>query len=233
MLYFKNRAEAGRILAKRLAKFQDEDLVVICLSEGAVMVGAQIAMSLHASMLLYKIKHIFLPNEPDPTGGMSSTGNFKYNNLLSAGEIEEIVSEYHNYLDEQRMQKNHELNVLLGDQGAIDKSMIRHKTVILVADSLVSGFPVAMAGDYLRTVKVKQIIAAVPVASVGALDQLHIQADELCVLGVTQNFINEPGHYFEDNTEPDIEGAIKIMNNIRFAWREGEKPAEEPTPAAV
>ncbi len=222
MLYFKSRAAAGRILAKRLAKYQDTDSVVLCLSEGSVAVGAQIAMSLHSTMLLYKIKHIFLPNEPEPTAGFSSVGTFRYNNLLSAGEIEEIVGEYHNYLDEQRMQKNHELNVLLGDDGAIDKSSLRHKNVILVADTLMSGFAIAMAADYLKTVAVKRVIAAVPVASINALDQLHIQTDELCVLGVTQNFITQEGHYFEDNSEPDIEGALKIMNNIRFAWRKGE-----------
>jgi predicted phosphoribosyltransferase len=220
MLYFKNRAEAGRILAKRLAKYRDNDCVVLCLSEGAVVVGAQIAMSLHASMLLYKIKHIFLPNEIEPTAGFSSTGNFRYSDLLSAGEIEEIVAEYHNYLDEQRMQKNHELNVLLGNQGAIDRSQLRHKTIILVADALMSGFAVAMAADYLKTVSVKRIIAAVGVASVSALDQLHIQADEMCVLGVTQNFISEEGHYFEDGAGPDIDTALKIMSNISFAWRD-------------
>ncbi len=226
MLYFKNRAEAGRELAKRLAKFQDENTVVVCLSEGAVMVGAQIAMSLHAGMLLYKIKHIFLPNEPEPTGGMSSTGNFRYSDLLSAAEIEEIVMEYHNYLDEQRMQKNHELNILLGNEGAIDKSMLRHKTVILVADALSTGFPIMMAADYLKTVKVKRVISAAAVASVNALDHLHRYADEMCVLGVTQNYIPDEGHYFEDNTVPDIQGALKIMNNIRFAWRETEQPNE-------
>jgi hypothetical protein len=48
----------------------------------------------------------------------------------------------------------------------------------------------------------------------------------MCVLGVTQNFITQEGHYFEDNTEPDIEGAMKIMNNICFAWRKGYEPAE-------
>jgi len=222
MLYFKSRAEAGKILAKRLAKYQDTDTVVLCLSEGAVVVGAQIAMSIHSTMLLYKIKHIFLPNELEPTAGFSSTGTFRYNDLLSAGEIEEIVSEYHNYLDEQRMKKNHELNVLLGNKGAIDKSALRHRNVIIVADALMSGFSIAMVADYLKTVAVKRVIAAVPIASINALDQLHIQADEMCVLGVTQNFITQEGHYFEDNTEPDIEGAMKIMNNIRFSWREGE-----------
>lgn len=219
---------------ERLAKYQDTDAVVLCLSEGAVVVGAQIAMSLHASMLLYKIKHIFLPNEIEPTAGLSSAGNFKYSELLSAGEIEEIVSEYHNYLDEQRMQKNHELNVLLGDQGDIDRSVLRHKTIILVADQLMSGFSVAMAADYLKTVAVKRIVAAVPIVSINALDQLHIQVDELCVLGVTQNFISVEGHYFEDDTVPDIHEALKIMNNIRFTWRKPEAPAvsaQASTPA--
>jgi predicted phosphoribosyltransferase len=219
MLYFKNRAEAGRILAKRLLKYKDTDTVVLCLSEGSAVLGAQIAMSLHSTMLLYKIKHIFLPNEIEPTAGFSSAGTFRYSNLLSAGEIDEIVSEYHNYLDEQRMQKNHELNVLLGSDGARDRSMLRAKTVILVADTLNSGFSIAMAADFLKTEAVKRVVAAVAVTSINALDQLHVQSDELCVLGVTQNFITQEGHYFEDNTEPDIEGALKIMHNIQFAWR--------------
>ena len=229
MLYFKNRAEAGRMLAQRLVKYQDKDVVLLCLSEGAVVVGAQIAETLHAPMLLYKVKHIFLPNEVEPTAGFSSTGNFRFNDLLSAGEIEEIVAEYHNYLDEQRMQKNHELNVLLGNDGAIDKSMIRHKTVILVADALMSGFSIAMAADYLKTVAVEKVVAAVGIASVNALDQLHIQSDEMCVLGVTQNFIND-GHYFEDNTEPTIEDALKIMNDIRYGWRQEVAPATYKIP---
>lgn len=218
MLYFKNRAEAGRMLAKRLQKYQTEDVVIVCLSEGAVVVGAQLAMTLQAPMLLYKIKHIFLPNEPEPTAGFSSTGNFRFSNLLSAGEIEEIVSEYHNYLDEQRMQKNHELNILLGKTGEIDRAMLRHKVVILVADALMSGFAIAMAADYLKTVAVKRVVAAVPVASISALDQLHVQSDEMCVLGVTQNFI-DIGHYFERNEELSIDEALNIMNTIHFTWR--------------
>lgn len=220
MFYFKSRAEAGRKLAKKLAHKKYKRPVVFCLSEGATVVGAQIAMTLHADMVLYKIKDIFLPNEIEATAALSSTGTFRYNDLLSPGEIEEIIGEYHNYMDEQRMQKFHELNVLLGDEGEIERSILHHRDIIVVADALRSGFAVAMAADYLKTVAIRKFYAAAAVVSVSAVDQLHVLSDEFQVLGVTENFI-DTNHYFDDPAVPTTEQALKIINNINYAWRSG------------
>jgi putative phosphoribosyl transferase len=220
MYYFKSRSEAGKKLAEKLAKKQFKRPVIFCLSEGAVVVGAQIALRLRADMVLYKIKDIFLPNEHEATAALSSTGNFRYNDLLSAGQIEEIAGEFHNYMDEQRREKFHELNVLLGNDGEINKSVLHNRDIIVVADALPSGFAVSMAADYLKTVAIKKFVAAAAVVSVPALDHMHITSDELHVLGVAENFINVD-HYFDDTKVPSTEEALKLIKNINYAWESG------------
>ncbi len=48
MYYFKSRTEAGDLLANQLeAKYRYENCAVLALGDGAVMVGAQIAIRLH------------------------------------------------------------------------------------------------------------------------------------------------------------------------------------------
>jgi len=217
-MYFKNRAEAGRLLVKSLDKYRNQDAVVVALSEGGAIVGAQIAMELHTNMFLYLIRNIYLPGEPDAVAGMSSAGTFAYNDLLSAGELEEMNAEFHNYIDQERMHARHELNVLLAHDGAIDKKMLRHRTVILVSDGLSSGFSLHMASEFLKTVAIKRLVVATPLACVAAVDGMHLLADEISCLNVPANFF-PVNHYYEDNTVPDIEGIVKIMRNISLNWK--------------
>jgi putative phosphoribosyl transferase len=98
-MYFRNRAEAGRKLAKKLETYEGQQVVVLALSPGAVIIGAQVAMKLHANMALLLTESVFLPGETDPIAAMSSAGIFTYNNMFSPGQIEEYVSEYHHFIE--------------------------------------------------------------------------------------------------------------------------------------
>lgn len=217
LVYFKNRAEAGRQIAKRLEKYKAQNIVVVALDEGSAIVAAQVAMKLHANMLLYLIKNIYLPGEHEAIAGISSTGTFATNDYFSAGELEELTTEYHNYIDQKRMEANHDLHILLGKDGEIDKKLLRHRIVIVVSDGLASGFSMKLCADFLKTVAIKKVIAATPVASVPAVDKLHLLADEICCLSVVPNYMGT-NHYYDDNTMPNSEQILKVMRNITLNW---------------
>ena len=52
-MYFENRAQAGLQLAQQLLeKYRYEDCAVVAVSDGAVLVGEQIAAQLHAPLML-------------------------------------------------------------------------------------------------------------------------------------------------------------------------------------
>ena len=139
-MYFKSRAEAGRLIAEKLDKYKAQNIVVVALDEGSSIVAAQVAMKLHANLLLYMVKNIYLPGENQAIAGLSSTGTFVTNDYFSAGQLEDLNMEYRNHIEQKRMEANHEMNVLLGKDGEIKKELLRHRVVIVVSDGLPTRF---------------------------------------------------------------------------------------------
>ncbi|MDB5178050.1 MAG: phosphoribosyltransferase [Candidatus Saccharibacteria bacterium] len=218
-MYFENRTQAGQILAQQLLeKYRYENCAVVALSDGAVLVGEQVAAALHCVLTLLLIEDIEIPGESMSFGGVSQSGNFTYNGMFSAGEVEEYASEFHGYLEEQKREKFQKINRLLGDGGIIDKDLLRDHTVILVADGLDNGASIDVALEFLKPIRIQRLVIATPVAAVQAVDKLHIVADELHILDVKENFMGID-HYYTDNTIPPHEETIAKINQIVLNWR--------------
>jgi putative phosphoribosyl transferase len=223
-MYFRNRAEAGRELAKKLEIYQGQQVVMLALSPGAVIIGAQIAMKLHANMALLLTESVFLPGETDPIAAMSSAGIFTYNNMFSPGQIEEYITEYHHFIEEKRIEKLHQLNKLVGKDGEIKKEYLRNHVVICVSDGLSSGFSLDIAAAFLKTVHIKRLVVATPLASVPAVDRMHLFADDIVCLSVVANWF-ATNHYYDDNTIPSTEHLFGLMRNISLNWEREQPPA--------
>lgn len=218
-MYFESREQAGQILAgKLLDEYRYEDCVVMALSDGAVVVGEQIAKSLHCILTMLLVENIDVPGEGVIFGGVSQDGNFTYNGMFSAGEIEEYTSEYHGYLDEQKRAAFQRINRLLGDGGILENDMLRDRVVILVAEGLDTGMSVDVAVEFLKPIRVKRLVIAAPVATVQAVDKVHVLADELHILSVRDNFIGV-NHYYDRNDMPSHEETISKINQIILNWR--------------
>lgn len=218
-MYFESRAQAGQILAAQLApQYRYENCVVVALSDGAVQVGEQIAEALHCILTMLLIEDIQIPGEGLSFGGVSQSGGFTYNGMFSAGEVEEYSSEFHGYLEEQKREAFQKINRLLGDGGIIDSDMLRDHTVILVADGIDNGAVIDVALDFLKPIRIQKLIVATPVATIPAVDKLHMAADELHILDVKENFMGTD-HYYEQNDIPSHEDTIAKINQIVLNWR--------------
>ncbi len=218
-MYFESRAQAGAILAAQLLeKYRYENCAVVALSDGAVLVGEEIASALHCILTMLLIEDIEVPGESLSFGGVSQSGGFTYNGMFSAGEIEEYTSEFHGYLDEQKREAFQRINRLLGDGGLIDKEMLLDRTVILVADCIDNGAAIDVAMDFLKPIRTQKVVVATPIATVQAVDKLHMTADEIHILDVKENFMGT-NHYFENNVIPSHEETIAKINQIVLNWR--------------
>lgn len=218
-MYFENRGQAGQLLAAQLAeRYRYDDCAVVALSDGAVLVGEQIAAALHCILTMLLIEDIDVPGESMSFGGVSQNGTFTYNGMFSAGEVEEYTSEFHGYLDEQKREKFQKINRLLGDGGIISNDMLRDRTVILVADGIDNGAAIDVAMDFLKPIRVAKVVVATPIATVSAVDKLHMIADELHILDVKENFMGTD-HYYEDNIIPSHEDTIAKINQIVLNWK--------------
>ncbi|MGF7229192.1 MAG: phosphoribosyltransferase [Candidatus Saccharibacteria bacterium] len=218
-MYFKSRTHAGQLLAQEIvAKYKDETCAVVALSDGAVMVAAQIATALHCVMMMLLTDAIQLPREEAAIAGISQDGSFTYNNFYSPGEIEDFVSEYRSFIEQEKMQKMQEMHRLEGKGGLIRKELLRGHNVILVSDGLSNGFSLDLAAEFLKPIKIKRLIVATPMASVAAVDRMHILADEIFCLNVIEEYINTD-HYYEANDVPSHDIVIKTIDRIVSNWK--------------
>lgn len=218
-MYFESRAQAGQQLAAELlAQYRYENCVVVALSDGAVLVGEQIASALHCVLTMLLIEDIEVPGEDMSFGGVSQNGNFTYNSEFSTGEIDEYTSEYHGYLEEQKREAFTKINHLLGEGGIIEEDMLRDHVVILVADGLNDSSALDVAVDFLKPIRIARLVIATPVASIPAVDRMHMVGDELHILDVKENYI-DTNHYYNDNTIPTHDETIAKINQIVLNWR--------------
>lgn len=218
-MYFESRAQAGQILSQQLVeKYRYENCAVVALSDGSVLVGEQVAAALHCVLTMLVMEDIAIPGEGLSFGGVSQSGNFTYNSAFTQGEVDEYTTEFHGYLEDQKREKFHAINRLLGEGGMLDADLLRDRVVILVADGIDNGASIDVALDFLKPIRIQSLVVATPVATVNAVDKLHLVANELHILDVKQNFMGID-HYYTDNTVPSHEDTIAKINQIILNWQ--------------
>jgi predicted phosphoribosyltransferase len=216
-MYFHDRAQAGKLLAEKLKPYQIQNTAVVALSRGGLMVGAQIALKLHASLMMLLTENIDLPGLQDPFAAVSPENTITYNKSFYSGEREELTMEYFHQIEQQRIEKIHRLHTLTDGSGQVRKDLLKNHIVILVNDGFSTGFSLDVAADYLKPVKAKKLIVAAAVASMSAMDRMRLFGDEVACLSVAQNYI-DTDHYFDENQIPSTEGLFKIIRNISLSW---------------
>jgi predicted phosphoribosyltransferase len=217
-MYFQSRTDAAQQLAKIIVpKYRFENCAVVALSDGGVVIASNLAAQLHCVLMMLLTEQITLPGERTPVGTIDQSGIFTYNGMFSAGQLEAFESEYRNYIEQQKLEKMHNMNGLLGSGGIIKPELLRYHNVILVSDGLSNGLSLDAAAAYLKPYKLERLIVATPLASVAAVDRMHLLADEIVCLSVVDNFM-DINHYYQDNTLPPHEAIVSSIKDIILKW---------------
>ncbi|HSX43116.1 MAG TPA: phosphoribosyltransferase family protein [Candidatus Saccharimonadales bacterium] len=219
MHYFPSRKVAGSLLADELeVKYRFEDCAVMALNDGAVVVGAQIAMRLHCLLSMLLTAPIKLQGESEIMAQIDHFGEVTYNDMYSAGELEDMRTENFNYIEQQKLQKLFEMNRLLGQGGIISRELLKNRHVIVVSDGLTNGLSLQAAAEFLKPIKTQKVIMVAPFATVQAVDKMHILADEILCFNVLEDIISV-NHYYEDNSIPPHDRIIRILEDIILHWK--------------
>lgn len=218
-MYFRSRTDAGRQLAAKLVpKYRYENCAVVALSDGGVMVAAEIAKRLHCVLTMLLTEEVRLPGEKDPLAVVDQEGGFTYNNMFSAGQLEAFTGEFHSFIEQEKRLKFHSINQLLGSGGLIRRDLLYGHNVILVSDGLKNALSLDAAAAFLKPIRIERLIIATPMASVPAVDRMHLMADEIVCLSVLENYMNT-NHYYDSNKLPSHEKIIKTIETVVLNWK--------------
>ena len=199
---FRDRAEAGRLLAQRVAALQPEKPIVYALPRGGVPVGAEIAALLDAPLDLVLVRKIGAPGQPELGIGAVVDGG----ETVLNPEIVAATGASESYLAERRRQEMAEIERRRRTYlpGRASRDPAGH-TAVVVDDGLATGATARAALLALRLRGASRLILAVPVASAPALAALRQEADAVVAVIEAELLHGIGGHYLDFHQLEDEE----------------------------
>jgi len=209
---FKDRKEAGKLLAKNLKKLQKiVDPVVVALPRGGIPVGLEIAKELNAPLDLLFIKKIPAPlNEEVGIGSVSESGLVFLNKEL----IEKSFAD-EEYINQKAKEKIIEI-AKLREKYKYDPVLLEGKDVILVDDGIATGSSMYLAAQSVARDLPRSITIASPVApnDENVLNMLKKASHHLEILLKPDVFISV-GKWYEDFHQLNDEEVIELLNEAK------------------
>ncbi len=215
---YKDRLQAGHVLADLLARYENQNAVVLAIPRGGVEVAFPIATRLRAPLDLVIPRKLPIPsNSETGFGAITADGSKVLNDDLISyigltnNEINEIAGDV---LEEvKRREKRYR-----GDKPFPD---LTDRIAIIVDDGLATGYTALAAIDYVRKRQPKKVIMAVPVASKDAEMLVKSRVDEyICPLTSNRPWFAVASFYrrFSDLTDEEVLNCLKKYELVVEGW---------------
>jgi predicted phosphoribosyltransferase len=172
---FADRTSAGRELGAMLAHYRGRRIVVLGLPRGGVPVAFEVARAIEAPLDVLVVRKLGAPGAPEFALGAIASGGVTVMNseamelLRDSQQLSAEIARQQAELRRRELLYRHDRPPL----------SIKGKTCILVDDGAATGASMRAAIRAVRDMGARRVIAALPVASLTALDLLHAEADEV------------------------------------------------------
>jgi predicted phosphoribosyltransferase len=178
---FKDRADAGRLLADSLRDHASTHSLVLGIPAGGVPVAHEIALTLELALDAVIVRKVQIPGNTEAGfGAVGPDGEVIFNDMLlrqlrlSDEEIGRQVEKTKKVIEAR--------NRTYRKGGPFPD--LRGKTVILVDDGLASGYTMSGAIRFVKKKNAEKIMVAVPTASESSIRLLLPDVDELHCLNI-------------------------------------------------
>lgn len=212
-MLFRDRSEAGQLLAARLSALKDDPTVIVLgIPRGGVVVAAEIARALNAPLDIFIAHKIGAPFNPElAIGALTSNGDV----LLDEDLIDELQlhrDEITREVASQRAEIARRLEMFRRNHSPLG---VAGKTVVLVDDGVATGSTVLAALRALRKQSPARLILAIPVGPAETVARLARECDETIVLATPEPFWAVGRFYFRFDQTQDDEVIALLDNTTR------------------
>ena len=175
---FKDRIEAGRVLAEMLESEYKAapDAIVLAIPSGGVPVGLEVMRKLHLPFDLIIARKIPIPHNPEAGyGAVTLEGGVFLNEELVSRldlkplQIERQISRLKKELEERQ-------SLFRGKKPFPD---LTDKRAILVDDGLASGYTMMASVHSVKNMGAKEIVVAIPTAPPETIEKIEPTVDEI------------------------------------------------------
>ncbi|MCU1276348.1 MAG: putative phosphoribosyltransferase [Bryobacterales bacterium] len=217
-LPFRDRTEAGQLLARKLRRYADRpDVIVLALPRGGVPVAYEVAKALHAPLDVFLVRKLGVPGQEELAMGAIATGGIRVLNE----DVVRMLNIPPRVIDSVAAQEARELErrerLYREDRPAPD---LTGRTVILVDDGLATGSSMRAAVAALRQKNPSRIVVAVPIAAAATCREFEGEVDEIVCYATPEPFYSV-GLWYEDFSQTTDEEIRQLL----------ERATNQPSPA--
>ncbi len=235
-LRFRDRAEAGRLLAAKLGQYANRpDVLVLALPRGGVPVGYEVAKGLNAPLDVFLVRKLGVPGHEElAMGAIASGGVLVLNDdVVFALRIPQQLIDLVAQREQQELERREQ--AYRGDRPQPD---VHGKIIILVDDGLATGSTMRAAIRALRQREPAKIVVAVPAASPDTCEAFRGEVDDI-VCALTPEPFYAVGLWYEDfsqTTDQEVRDLLEQSMHERpqavheaVNWPSGTQPEETET----
>jgi putative phosphoribosyl transferase len=205
---FRDRVQAGQLLADRLTKYANrDDVIVLGLPRGGVPVAFEVASKLKAPLDVFVVRKLGVPGHRELAMGAIATGGVRVLNQ----EVVEGLGISQLTIDAVAAGEQKELaRRELAYRGHGTSPKIRGKTVILIDDGIATGSTMRAAVRAVRLQEPARVVVAVPTAARSSYNELKREADEIIALMVPDEFC-AVGQWYENFSQTIDEEVTRLL----------------------
>jgi putative phosphoribosyl transferase len=203
-MIFKNRTDAGQILASGLTKYAHQpDTVVLALPRGGVPVACEIGRILGLPVDVFVVRKLGVPGQEELAMGAIASGGVRYINTevtLQLG-IDPQTIDAVSFREEQEIERREQLY-----RSGRPPLNLNGKIVILVDDGLATGSTMRAAIAALRKHRPARLVVAVPAAAAETCHQVAQEVDEIICAATPEPFYAVGQWYdsFSQTTDDEV-----------------------------
>ncbi len=207
---FANRTEAGRALAARLADLAGDDLVVLGLPRGGVVVAVEVARTLGASLDVLVVRKLGVPRQPELAMGAIAEAGVR---LVSEDVVRAACVTPEVLAGVERRERDllrQRLRLLRGDRPPVS---LANRAVVVVDDGIATGSTVRVACAAARARGAVRVLVAVPVAPADTPERLRGVADDVVLLHTPEPFLAIGPFYrdFSQTSDAEVVDALQQL----------------------
>lgn len=207
MLLFRDRKEAGGMLAEELAMYAGKNPIVLALPRGGVPVAYEVATLLKAPLDVLIVRKIGAPWDPEFGLGAIAPGVeiFDEKSLRFVGIQEDDLQ---SVIARERIELERRNKMYRGDRPF---PSLKDQTVILVDDGVATGVTTQAAIKAIRAENPLKIILAIPVGPPETLQKLEPLVDDIVCLARPSDFM-AVGAFYESFPQTSDEEVVALLN---------------------
>jgi predicted phosphoribosyltransferase len=212
---FRDRREAGRLLADKLTDYANRpDVIVLALPRGGVPVAYEAARALQAPLDVFLVRKLGVPGHEELAMGAVATGGVRVLNDEVVTSLRISEKQIDAATSQQREELKRRERLYRDGRPAPN---VRGRTVILVDDGLATGATMRAAVQALRQQQPARTVVAVPTASPDTCQALRAEADEV-VCAITPEPFLAVGRWYDVFTQTtDDEVRDLLARGLRAA----------------